>query len=265
MNRLEEILQTKRAEIENLRARGDAIRRAALLRNNFRSFKNALKRTDATLAIIAEAKKASPSAGVIVPDFDPIKIARSYESSGADAISVLTDQKFFQGSVENLQNVRASVSVPVLRKDFIVDEIQIAEAVTAGADAILLIVAALDQETLLRLRDAAATYQVDVLVEVHSLAEMERALEAEAEIIGINNRDLTTLTVDLAVTEKLSEEIPADVIGVSESGIKTEDDLERIRDCGMNAVLIGESFLRGELTLNQIRPTAGKTRANDFA
>ena len=196
---------------------------------------------------------------MIVPGFDPVAIAHDYETAGADAISVLTDERFFQGSLDHLRAARASVSIPVLRKDFILDEIQIAEAVAAGADAILLIVAALDQDALVRLRDAAITYQVDALIEVHSLAEMERAIEADAEIIGINNRDLTTLKVDLAMTEELSEEIPADVIAVSESGIKNEDDLKRVQDCGINAVLIGESFLRGQLSIEQIRQT---TRAN---
>jgi indole-3-glycerol phosphate synthase len=263
MNRLEEILQHKRQEIEKLCARADEIRRAALLRNDFRSLKNALRRADQKLAVIAEVKKASPSAGVIVPNFDPVVIAREYESAGADAVSILTDEKFFQGSLHHLRDVRGAVNLPILRKDFILDEIQIAEAVAAGADAILLIVAALEQDQLTRLREAALTYQIDVLVEVHSLREMERALEAEAEIIGINNRDLTTFKVDLSVTEQLSEEVPADVIAVSESGIKSAADLKRVRDCGMNAVLIGESFLRGELSLEQIRPKTAQANGAD--
>ena len=253
MNRLEEILHAKQEEISRLRSRGDEIRRAALLRNDFRSLKNALRRSEEKLAVIAEVKKASPSAGVIVPNFDPVVIARDYEKAGADAISVLTDEKFFQGSLDHLRDVRRAVNLPVLRKDFILDEIQIAEAVAAGADAILLIVAALTQDQLVRLRELASTFQIDALVEVHSLPEMERAVEADAEIIGINNRDLTTLKVDLSVTEQLCEEIPPDVIAVSESGIKSEADLKRVRDCGMNAVLIGESFLRGELSVQQIR------------
>ncbi len=260
MNRLEEILQTKLAEIEKLRDQASKIRRDALLRNDFRSLKRALLRADEKLAVIAEVKKASPSAGVIVPDFDPVDIARNYERAGADAISVLTDEKFFHGSLDHLREVRKAVKVPVLRKDFIIDEIQIAEAVAAGADAVLLIVAALDQEKLVRLREVAATYQVDALVETHSLAEIERALEANADIIGINNRDLTTLAVDLSVTERLSEEIPPGVIAVSESGIRSTHDLKLISACGMNAVLIGESLLRGSLSLEQIRGT--KPRAN---
>ena len=229
------------------------LRRQALLRNDFRSLRTALRRADERVAVIAEVKQASPSAGVIVEQFDPVEIANRYRTAGADAISVLTEEKFFKGSIDHLRLVREAVKCPVLRKDFIVDEIQIAESVVAGADAILLIVAALSQEELVRFREIAATYQLDAIVEVHSLPEMERALEAEADIIGINNRDLTTLSVDLGVTERLVEEIPAEIIAISESGIRTEEDFARIAQTGVNAVLIGESFLRGDLSLDRIR------------
>lgn len=229
------------------------LRRQALLRNDFRSLRVALRRADEKIAVIAEVKQASPSAGVIVDNFDPVEIADRYRAAGADAISVLTEEQFFKGSMDHLQQVREAVKCPVLRKDFILDEIQIAESVVAGADAILLIVAALSQEELVRFREIATTYQLDAIVEVHSLPEMERALEAEAEIIGINNRDLTTLSVDLDVTEQLIEEIPAEVIAISESGIRTEQDFVRIAQSGVNAVLIGESFLRGDLSLEKIR------------
>ena len=252
-NRLDEILQARRQDIARLKEQATELRRQALLRNDFRSLRTALRRPDGRVAVIAEVKQASPSAGVIVGQFDPVEIASRYQAGGADAISVLTEERFFKGSIDHLLRVREMVNCPVLRKDFILDEIQIAESVVAGADAILLIVAALPQDQLVRLREIAATYQLDAIVEVHSLPEMERALEAEAEIIGINNRDLTTLSVDLGVTEELVEEIPAEIIAVSESGIRTEQDFARIVQSGVNAVLIGESLLRGDLSLNKIR------------
>jgi len=157
MNRLEEILRVKRAEIERLRARAKELDRQARSRTDFRDFRAALQQSDGKLAVIAEIKKASPSAGVIAESFDPIEIAKNYERGGANAISVLTDTKFFQGKLQDLSDVRQAVSVPLLRKDFILDEIQIAESAANGADAILLIVAALDQKELLDLFDVAAT------------------------------------------------------------------------------------------------------------
>lgn len=252
-NRLDEILQARRQDIARLKDHSAELRRQALLRNDFRSLRTALRRADGQIAVIAEVKQASPSAGVIVEQFNPEEIGRRYQAAGADAISVLTEEKFFKGSVDHLRQVRAVVKCPVLRKDFILDEIQIAESVVIGADAILLIVAALSQDDLVRFREIAAAYQLDAIVEVHSLPEMERALEAQAEIIGINNRDLTTLSVDLGVTEQLVEEIPAEVVAVSESGIRGQQDFARIAQCGVNAVLIGESFLRGDLSLDNIR------------
>ena len=173
-----------------------------------------------------------------------MQIARTYESAGADAISVLTDEQFFQGSLSYLARVRAEVGVPVLRKDFILDEAQIYEAVCAGADAILLIVAALEQAELERLLRLATDFQLDALVEVHTLEELDRALETEAEIIGINNRNLATFEVDLKTTEELSEQAPDDVILVSESGIKTAEDTRRVLECGCNAILVGETLMR---------------------
>jgi len=253
MNRLEEILQTKRVEVEQLRPRETELDRQARARNQFRSFHSALKRPDGELAVIAEIKKASPSAGVIAESFDPVAIAKDYERNGADAISVLTDSQFFQGKLEHLVDVRHAISLPVLRKDFVLDEIQIVESAAAGADAILLIVAALDQTQLINLVRAAAKYQLDALLEVHTLEELKRALEAEAEIIGINNRDLATFEVDLSVTEKLSEEVPNDIVLVSESGIKTPDDIARVKGCGVDAVLIGEALMRGQLSIEKVR------------
>ncbi|HEY2615364.1 MAG TPA: indole-3-glycerol phosphate synthase TrpC, partial [Chthoniobacterales bacterium] len=175
MDRLEEILRTKRMEIERLRPQADELRKAALERNDFRSFASALQRGPKQLALIAEIKKASPSAGVIVEAFDPLEIAKNYARAGVDAISVLTDKKFFQGNLDYLKSIRAAVNRPLLRKDFILEEIQIAESAAAGADAILLIVRALAQEQLVALLEAAETYQLDALVEVHTLAELDRA------------------------------------------------------------------------------------------
>ncbi|MBA3651691.1 MAG: indole-3-glycerol phosphate synthase TrpC, partial [Chthoniobacterales bacterium] len=220
------------------------LRKAALSRNDFRAFGSAIRDKTGKLALIAEVKKASPSAGVIVESFDPVAIARNYARAGAEAISVLTDERFFQGLLEYLAAIRKAVSLPLLRKDFILDELQIVQASAAGADAILLIVAALPQDQLLRLLDAAATFQLDALVEVHTLEELERALAADAQIIGINNRNLATFEVDLTVTERLSEEVPPDVTLVSESGIRSREDVERMKACGVNAVLIGEALMR---------------------
>jgi indole-3-glycerol phosphate synthase len=246
MNRLEGILRVKRLEIERLRPRREELRQAALGRNDFRSFASAIQRGPDQLALITEIKKASPSAGVIVESFDPLEIAKNYARAGADAISVLTDEEFFQGHLSFLSPIRAAVAPPLLRKDFILDEIQIAESAAAGADAILLIVAALAQEQLIRLLEAAETYQLDALVEVHTLSELERALETSAQIIGINNRNLATFEVDLSVTEKLSEEVPQGIVLVSESGIRTAEDLARIKACGVDAVLIGEALMRAQ-------------------
>jgi indole-3-glycerol phosphate synthase len=253
MNRLEEILRVKRDEIEKLRPRRDELRKAALLRNDFRGFAAALRPGDGKLALIAEIKKASPSAGVIVEQFDPVAIAKNYARAGVEAISILTDERFFQGHLDYLGAVRASVPQPLLRKDFILDPVQIMEAAAGGADAILLIVAALSQDQLVALLETAALYQLDALVEVHTLAELDRALETEARMIGINNRNLSTFEVDLGVTEMLSEEVPPEIVLVSESGIKTAEDLARIKACRVDAVLIGEALMRGRSTLFERR------------
>ena len=246
-------MQAKRAEIERLRPRASELRRRALQRNDFRSFQSALARADGKLAIIAEIKKASPSAGVIAQSFDPVAIAKDYERSGADAISILTDKQFFQGRLNHLVDVRGAVSLPLLRKDFVLDEIQIAESGANGADAILLIVAALEQKQLTDLCAAAAKYRLDALVEIHSREELDRALDAGAKIIGINNRDLATFDVDLSVTERLCRHVPDEVVLVSESGIKSAEDVARIQGCGVDAILIGEALMRGELSIEELR------------
>jgi indole-3-glycerol phosphate synthase len=253
MNRLQEILRAKHDEIEALRPRRDELHRVALLRNDFRGFAAALQPVEEKLALIAEVKKASPSAGVIVESFDPVAVAKNYARAGVEAISVLTDRLFFEGDLSYLEMIRAAVRQPLLRKDFILDPLQIMEAAVAGADAILLIVAALNQDQLNSLLETAATYQLDALVEVHTLAELDRALETPAQIIGINNRNLATFEVDLRVTETLSEEVPEEIILVSESGIRTAEDLARIKACGVDAVLIGEALMRGQTGLIEKR------------
>jgi indole-3-glycerol phosphate synthase len=244
MDRLREILANKEIEIARLLPRSELLRAAALQRNDFRGFSAALDQGEGRLGLIAEVKKASPSAGAIVEDFDPVAIAREYEAAGADAVSVLSDQKFFQGSLAYVTRVRQAIRLPVLRKDFTLHSVQIWEAVCAGADAILLIVAALDRGRLAALYEEALNFQLDVLVEVHSLPELETALDLGTKLIGINNRNLTTFEVNLETTERLSEEVPDDVILVSESGIRNRIDTRRLVECGTNAILVGESLMR---------------------
>ncbi len=196
--------------------------------------------------IIAEIKKASPSAGVIRPDFDPIKIAKGYEEGGAACLSVLTDEHFFQGSLNDLERVRRQTGVPVLRKDFTFDEYQIYEARGAGADAALLIVRILEDSQLKDYQSLAQDLGMAALMEVHDLKEMERAGKIGASLIGINNRDLDTLKVDLKTTEALAPLASKDTVLVSESGISTPDQIHKLRDYGVHAFLIGESLLRAK-------------------
>ncbi len=246
MNKLDEIIAHKHIEIQSLLPRAEKLRAAALLRNDVRSLYDALRADQTRLSIIAEVKRASPSAGTIAAEFDPLTIARGYEKAGASAISVLTDEKYFQGRLEYLTLIREQVDIPCLRKDFIVHEAQIFEAVVAGADAILLIVAALDQATLVHLLEVAQTFQLDALVEVHNLAELERALETDARIIGVNNRNLKAFTVDLGTTEELAEEVPDDIVLVAESGIKTPADALRLAEAGADSLLVGETLMRSQ-------------------
>jgi indole-3-glycerol phosphate synthase len=245
MNKLAEINATKEAEWKRLEPHAAELRKQALLRNDFRPFRLALERGN-DVAVIAEVKKASPSAGVIAGNCDPLSQAREYARGGAHALSVLTDEKYFGGRLADLKQIREQVELPLLRKDFIIHELQVYESVVAGADAILLIVASLDEERLLKLYHQAKACQLDVLVEVHDLDEMDRALDLGADLIGINNRNLKTFAVDLATTETLAEEIPNHAVAVSESGIKTADDVRRVRACGINAVLVGETLMRAK-------------------
>lgn len=243
-DKLAQIIATKHREVEALLPRADLLKAAALQRNDFRGFRSALDRGPFQLGVIAEVKKASPSVGIIDPSFDPVKQAQIYLQGGASCMSILTDVEYFQGSLTYLSRIAEFSHAPLLRKDFTIHEVQIHEAIVAGADAILLIVAALNDENLHRLYHTAKDLSLDVLVEVHDLPEMERALELGADLIGINNRNLKTFAIDLATTEALADEVPEDVLLVSESGIKTLTDAQRVLDAGANAVLIGESLMR---------------------
>lgn len=205
-------------------------------------FHAALRGTD-RVNVIAECKRRSPSRGVLRSDYDATAIARGYEAAGAAAISVLTEPTFFDGSLEDLTAVRATVSVPVLRKDFVVSEYQLLEARAAGADAVLLIVAALSAKELRMLSDRAARLRLDTLVEVHNGEELKSALDAGARIVGVNNRNLRTLEVDVHASEELIAGMPSGVVAVSESGLKTAEDLVRLRALGYHAFLIGERFM----------------------
>lgn len=210
-----------------------------------RGFAAALRAAAATRpAVIAELKKASPSKGLIRADFEPSELARSLERGGAACLSVLTDEPFFQGSLQNLELASAATRLPCLRKDFMVDPFQVLEARAHCADAILLIVAALTDGELRRLRDSAREHALDVLCEVHNRAELDRALSLECELIGVNSRDLRTFHVDTAAAEDLARHLPEGVIRVAESGIGSYADIERMTRAGYNAFLVGESLMR---------------------
>jgi len=193
--------------------------------------------------VIAECKRRSPSRGVLAAQYDPVSIAKKYEAGGAAAISVLTEPTFFDGALAHLTAVRDAVDLPVLRKDFVVDDYQLLEARAAGADAILLIVAALEQSELVRLQSRAWELGLAALVEVHDDEELARAVGSGARLIGVNNRNLRTLTVDVSASDRLAAKMPAGVVGVSESGLQTRGDLERLAAAGYRAFLIGERFM----------------------
>lgn len=259
MTILDTIIAHKRIEVSALWPRAAELKRLAAERSERRDFAAALRRLDGRVALIAEVKKASPSAGVIRPDFDPVAIARDYERGGASCLSVLTDEKFFQGHLDYLRRIREAVKLPLLRKDFIVDELQIHEAAAAGADCVLLIVACLTQETLTNLLRVAAEYRLDALVEVHDEAELDRAVAANARIIGVNNRNLKTFKVDIATTERMASRIRnAQTLLVAESGIHTRADVERLARCGVNAILVGESLMRSDDITAKVRELLGE-------
>lgn len=252
-NILKEIIKTKEKEVAALLHKEELLKAAALQRDDFRGFRAALDRGPDKLAVIAEIKKASPSAGIIDPGFDPVKQFQMYAEGNATCISILTDEKYFQGSLSYLAQISAiDENIPLLRKDFIIHPVQIYEAVVSGADAILLIVACLNDQQLNELYGIAKNLQLDVLVEVHNMEELERALDLGADIIGINNRDLKTFKTDLSVTEDLIEEIPDNIVVVGESGIRNTDDAQRLLDCGCNAILVGETLMKADIPQEQL-------------
>lgn len=212
----------------------------------------------ADIRLIAEVKKASPSKGVIRPDFDPVTIAKVYESSGASCLSVLTEKKYFQGSLDYLGAIRKAVGLPLLRKDFIIDEYQIFEARAAGADAILLIAACLELNRMEDYLGVAAGLGLDVLVESHTGRELDQSLRAGAMIVGINNRDLQRFTVSLDTTFGLLKDIPEDRVVVSESGIETHDDVVKLQQAGVDAILVGEAFMREKDIGKKVKELLGK-------
>src|SRR5437899_2987199 len=253
LNILEKIVAQKRIEVAELpKAPVTSETTMALVKKHGprRNFFEALSSPQrGGVALIAEVKKASPSAGVICPDFDPLRIAREYEAAGASCISVLTDEKFFQGSLAHLLHIHRNVKIPVLRKDFIIDARQIVEAVQFEADAILLIVAILTNEQLKEFISLAHAAGLAALVEVHTEAELDRALNAGARLIGVNNRDLKTFKVDLDTTERIVKRLhrspaPHEKLVVAESGIQKRKDVEQLAQYGVRAVLVGEALMR---------------------
>ncbi len=251
---LAKIVERKREELVLLRPRqAELERRAADLVGKQRGFASSLRiRSLISPAIIAEIKKASPSRGLLSDDFRPTDIARAYELGGAASLSVLTDRDFFQGSMEDLVAVRRAVGLPILRKDFTLEEGQIIEAAANGADAVLLIAALHDKGSLRRLRELASSLGLDVLVEVHDAEELSRVIDSGATIIGVNNRNLRTFEVSLETSLALAASIPATAVKVSESGIFTRAHIETLRAVGYQAFLVGESLMKDPGALKEL-------------
>ena len=260
--KLDAIVATTRSRIAASKASADVhALQASAERHEPRGFREALRlRSASGTAVIAELKKASPSKGLIREDFPVQELARELEISGAAALSVLTDEHYFQGSLQNLEIASAAARLPCLRKDFIVDEFQILEARACRADAILLIVAALSDIELQRLHSRARELQLDVLCEVHDEEELHRAVDGGFDLIGVNNRNLHTFQVDLNTSLQLAALMPAHIVKVAESGIETRDDIARLRRAGFDAFLIGESLMRaqhpGEALRDFLAPSA---------
>lgn len=240
---LDRIVRTKQDEVASARGRLPEYRDIARDTEPPRGFAAAL-RHPSEVRLLAEVKRRSPSAGDIRPGADPAEIARAYHDGGAAALSVLTDREYFGGDLDALRAVRRAVPLPVIRKDFVIHPVQVWEARAAGADAVLLIARILEQPLLEDLHGQAAELGMDVLVEAHTEAEVRRALDAGAALVGVNNRDLDTFTTDLALSIRLAATVPPDVTYVAESGIRTADDVDRLGAAGVNAVLVGESLMR---------------------
>ena len=259
---LDKILAHKAEEVTACKARTSlaVVQKAASDSLPPLDFASALRRD--TVALIAEVKKASPSKGVLVEDFDPVKIASAYATNGAAAISVLTDEHFFQGSLAYLEAIREAVDIPLLRKEFVIDPYQVYEARAAGADAILLIVAALADSQLAELHQLIAELGMTPLVEVHNEAELERALFIDPKVLGINNRDLKTFDVDLMTTARLAALVPNDVTLVAESGIMSVADVHKMGELGAHAVLVGESLVKSNDIAATVQAYSGQLREN---
>ncbi len=252
---LDTIVEEKRREVEALLAAGSAAPDKEVDRP--RGFQAALTSYPG-VALIAEAKKASPSKGIICPDFDPVRIAREYEAGGAQAVSVLTDEKFFQGSLAYIPLVRRAVGLPVLRKDFIIHEAQISQSRVFGADAILLIAAILEKNQISDFLAQSRELGMDALVEVHDEHELEKALAAGSTLIGVNNRNLKDFSMDLSTTFRLKKLVPDTIPLVSESGIRDGDDIRRLADAGIAAVLVGETLMRAGGREQAVRELMGR-------
>ncbi|MEE9488119.1 MAG: indole-3-glycerol phosphate synthase TrpC [Candidatus Brocadiales bacterium] len=255
---LDKIYRHKLSEVAGRKHRVPQKQLEALLHNlpDTNDLERTLKAA-AGLGLIAEVKAASPSRGVLRHDMDPVQVALEYQEAGATAISVLTDEKFFHGNLSHLQDVRGSVKLPLLRKDFIIDEYQIVEARTSGADAILLIAALLDNNKIAAFIDSAARLGLGCLIEVHTEEELKKILETPATLIGINNRDLRTFDTDIETTLRLRSLIPEEMTVVSESGIKSRSDVKRLEDAGIDAILVGETLVRSENIGEKIKELMG--------
>jgi len=256
---LDEIIAYKKKELAETKRRMpfQDIKAKALDAERVRGF-GTLISGEGDIRLIAEVKKASPSKGVIREDFDPVTIARIYEESGASCISVLTEKKYFLGELEYLGQIRKAVKLPLLRKDFIIDEYQIYEARAAGADAVLLISACLEKQQMEDYLGTAKQLDLDVLVESHTYKELDKSLHAGAMLVGINNRDLTTFMVDQQTTLDLLKDIPDDRTVVSESGINTRDDVVKLQQAGVDAILVGESLMREKDIRKKVKELLGK-------
>ena len=259
MSKLEEIFAHKRTEVEAARALMPAGELEAIAKDlpPCRGFRQALLEDPKPVGLIAEVKRASPSQGLIRADFDPVAIAKTYEAAGAACLSVLTDERYFQGSPEYLQQVRAAVSMPLLRKDFVYDRYQLLEARVWGADCVLLIVAGLTDSSLRDLYGEAHGLGLDVLVEVHNAQEAEMSLALGCDLIGVNNRDLSTFATDLSTSERLIPGISPHAVAVAESALATFADVERARVAGAKAVLIGTTFCRADDIGAKVREVMG--------
>ena len=259
MNILEKIIETKSLEVDNLKRHFKKLLLESEKVSPPRDLLHSLM-SDDLVGVIAEVKRRSPGAGAIRPKLNPVSLATDYESSGAVALSILTDTEYFGGSLKDLREVREFVGLPILRKDFIIDESQIYESIVSGADAILLIVSVLDDEQLRDYREMAEGLGMAALIEAHDLSEVERGLSAGASLLGINNRNLKTFDTNLKTTIDLIREIPPEVVLVSESGVHSKEDVSMLGDGGVDAVLVGESLLRKDDPGEGVRNLSGQDK-----